>query len=134
MKVTKRAAKRRRKLLNKLARKAHHQAVRREKLLRLNAVVVPCSGDGWGYDEENACYVDLGGQVARLILPARSTSYEKQIFADASLQEVRACLMRGWAPTRDAITRRWPETVVKLNWSGELVPWEFVEHRLALNV
>jgi hypothetical protein len=130
--TTRRAARRKRILINWIARKMRHRHVRGDKFKQLNKILYPLSGEegGWGWSDEEGI-IDQGGPAVLWRGPAPSKKDEKERMQDDSLSELRKCkpIINRWH-TRDPIIRVWPEDMVKLNWTGELVPWESVKHRV----
>jgi hypothetical protein len=130
--TTKRAARRKRILINWITRKMRHRHIRGEKFKRLNKIVYPFSdGDGgWEFDDQHG-FIDHGGKVKLWRGPAPSRKEEKERMQDDFLNELRRCkpIINRWK-TRDPIVRVWPKDMVKLNWTGELVPWDSIKHRV----
>lgn len=128
--TTNRTKRRKRILINWIARKMRHRHVRTNKLREFNRVLYPYGSEGWGFSEEKGI-IDEGGLVILWPGPGPSKKAEKRRMQEDSFNELRLCkpVVNRWG-TRHRIVRMWPENMVKLNWTGELVPWDSIKDRV----
>lgn len=131
---TKRTQRRKRVLINRLARKSKHHANRFGKFLSLNKIVLPSMSsddEGWGFSDETGV-IDKGGPVSLWKRDDRSLAHEKALYEGETMAELHKCKepVFDGRSTKHAVVRVWPEDMVKLNWTGELVPWDTIKSRL----
>lgn len=126
--MSKRKQRRKRRLINHLARRYKFTECRMTKMFMANKVAIPFMGEGWGF--EDGLITDQGGKISLLSWNMMSLSSAKDFFASYDGFEHLLDAKKIRQSTKDPIISRWPETMVKLNWSDELVPLESVRHRM----
>lgn len=127
--MSKRKQRRKRRLINYLARRHKFIECRFVKMFLANKVAIPYTGEGgWGF--ENGLLTDEGGKISLLFWNKMSLASAKDFYSSYEGFDHLLDAKKIRQSTKDPIVSRWPETMVRLNWSDELVPLESIRHRL----
>lgn len=128
--MSKRKLKKRRRLVNHLARRRKLMESQTSKAFSLNKIAIPVLDEGWTFSEEKGI-VDNGGKIAFLFWPKTTLKQTKALYEQQKgLFYLREAKKLKISTKESTLLRRWPETMVKLNWNESLVTLESIKHRL----
>lgn len=100
------------------------------KAFSLNKIAIPVLDEGWTFSEEKGI-VDNGGKIAFLFWPKTTLKQTKALYEQQKgLFYLREAKKLKISTKESTLLRRWPETMVKLNWNESLVTLESIKHRL----